>query len=201
MLQHILGHVHSPHSRYALLGISDARSVLIVNSMGAALQLVSGYVFVSMGFGAAGILFSFLLNVLFITGLSFLIARKSFQLCLGDLKYMKGIIKDALSNTPTPLAKTVIYSLSVVLLASLGVSQTEIGIFYIALMLSLVAGGFAANIAFMVIPASFASKTDMSTDSIRIGLSLTAPLIVTLMLLQTLFSPLSGLNMFLPGMY
>ena len=38
--------------RYALLGISDARSVLIVNSMGAAIQLVSGYVFVSIGFGA-----------------------------------------------------------------------------------------------------------------------------------------------------
>jgi O-antigen/teichoic acid export membrane protein len=167
--------------RYALLGISDARSVLVVNSMGAALQLLSGYVLVSIGFGAAGILFSFLLNVLFITGLSFLIARKSFQLCLGDLKYVKGIIRDALTNTPTPLAKTVIYSLSVVLLASFGVSQNEIGIFYIALMLSLVAGGFAANIAFMVIPASFASKTDMSSDSIRIGLSLTAPLIVTLM--------------------
>ena len=33
----------------------------------------------------------------------------------------------------------------------------------------------------MVIPASLDSKTDMSTDSIRIGLSLTAPLIVTLM--------------------
>jgi O-antigen/teichoic acid export membrane protein len=167
--------------RYALLGISDARSVLIVNSMGAALQLLSGYFFVSIGFGAGGILFSFLLNVLFITGLSFLIARKSFQLCLGDLKYVKGIIKDALTNTPTPLAKTVIYSLSVVLLASFGVSQTEIGIFYIALMLSLVAGGLAANIAFMVIPASIASKTDMSSDSIRIGLSLTAPLIVILM--------------------
>jgi O-antigen/teichoic acid export membrane protein len=167
--------------RYALLGISDARSVLIVNSMGAALQLLSGYIFVSIGFGAGGILFSFLLNVLFITGLSFLIARKSFQLCLGDLKYVKGIIKDALTNTPTPLAKTVIYSLSVVLLASFGVSQTEIGIFYIALMLSLVAGGLAANIAFMVIPASIASKTDMSSDSIRIGLSLTAPLIVILM--------------------
>jgi O-antigen/teichoic acid export membrane protein len=166
--------------RYALLGISDARSVLIVNSMGAAIQLASGYVFVSIGFGAAGILFSFLLNVLFITGLSFLIARKSFQLCLGDLKYMKGIIKDALTNTPTPLAKTVIFSLSIVLLASFGESQTDIGIFYIALMLSVVAGGFAANIAFMVIPASLASKTDMSTDSIRIGLSLTAPLIVTL---------------------
>jgi O-antigen/teichoic acid export membrane protein len=167
--------------RYALLGISDARSVLIVNSMGAAIQLVSGYVFVSIGFGAAGILFSFLLNVLFVTGLSFLIARKSFQLCLGDLKYMKGIIKDALTNTPTPLAKTVIFSLSVVLLASFGISQTDIGIYYIALMLSVIAGGFAGNIAFMVIPVSLAAKTDMSADSIRIGLSLTAPLIVTLM--------------------
>ena len=166
--------------RYVLLGISDARSVLIVNSMGAVLQLVSGFVFVSIGFSTAGILFSFLLNVLLVTGLSFLIARKSFRLCIGDLKYMKGIVKDAITNTPTPLAKTVIFSLSVVLLASFGVSQTDIGIFYIALMLSLVRG-FCSNIAFMVIPASFASKTDMSTDSIRIGLSLTAPLIVTLM--------------------
>jgi O-antigen/teichoic acid export membrane protein len=178
--------------RYALLGISDARSVLIVNSLGAALQLVSGYVFVSIGFGTAGILFSFFLNVLFVSVLLFLIARKSFQLCLGDLKYMKGIIKDALTNTPTPLAKTVIYSLSVVLLASFGVSQTEIGIFYIALMLSLVVGGFAANIAFMVIPVSFASKTDMSTDSIRIGLSLTAPLIVTLLVAPSSILALIG---------
>ena len=178
--------------RYALLGISDARSVLVVNSLGAALQLVSGYVFVSIGLGTAGILFSFFLNVLFVTALSFLIARKSFQLCLGDLKYMKGIIKDALTNTPTPLAKTVIYSLSVVLLASFGVSQTDIGIFYIALMLSLVVGGFAANIAFMVIPVSFASKTDMSTDSLRIGLSLTAPLIVTLLVVPSSILALIG---------
>jgi O-antigen/teichoic acid export membrane protein len=178
--------------RYALLGISDARSVLIVNSMGAAIQLLSGYVFVSIGLGAAGILFSFLLNVLFVTGLSFLIARRSFQLCLGDLKYMKTIIKDALTNTPTPLAKTVIFSLSVVLLASFGVSQTDIGIFYIALMLSLVAGGFAGNIAFMVIPASLSSKTDMSTDSIRIGLSLTAPLIATLVVAPSSILALIG---------
>lgn len=178
--------------RYVLLGISDAKSVLKVNSIGAALQLVSGYAFVSMGFGAAGILSSFLVNVLFITGMSFLIARKSFEFHLGDLKYVKGIFKDALMNTPTPLAKTVIYSLSVVLLASFGVSQSDIGVFYITLMLSLVAGGFAANIAFMVIPASLASKTDLSTDSIRIGLSLTAPLIVTLMVVPNSILSLIG---------
>jgi O-antigen/teichoic acid export membrane protein len=178
--------------RYALLGISDARSVLKVNSMGVVLQLVSGYVLVTMGFGSAGILFSFLLNVSFVTGLSFLVVRGSFQFRIGNFKYARGIIKDALVNTPTPLAKMVIYSLSVVLLASFGEPQSDIGVFYIALMLSLVAGGFAANIAYMVIPASRISKVDMSTDSIRIGLSLTAPLIVTLMVVPTPILSLIG---------
>jgi O-antigen/teichoic acid export membrane protein len=167
--------------RYALLGISDAKSVLRVNLMGTALQLISGYTLVTIGFGAAGILLSYLLDVLFVTGLSLLEAKKSFQFCLGELKYMMEIFKDALTNAPTPLAKATIYGLSVVLLALSGVPQSEIGIFYIALMLSMVAGGFAANIAFMAIPVSSDSRIDMSTDSIRIGLTLTAPLIVALM--------------------
>ncbi len=178
--------------RYVLLGISDARSVLKVNTMGAVLQLLSGYVLVTMGFGSVGILLSFLLNVLFITGLSFLVARASFQFNIGDLRYAIGIIKDALVNAPTPLAKIVIYSLSVVLLATFGIPQPEIGVFYIALMLSLVAGGFAANIAFMVIPVSLGSKRDMSTDSIRIGLSLSAPLIVILMVAPNYILSLIG---------
>lgn len=167
--------------RYALLGIYDARSVLIVNSIGATIQLGSGYFLVSGGFGAAGILLSFLINYAFITIFSFAVAKKSFKIRIGDLRYTKGILKDALVNMPTPLAKTVIYSLSVVLLASFGISPSDIGIFYIALMLSLVGGGFAANIALMVIPVSSVSKKDFSTESVRIGLSLTAPIIVALM--------------------
>jgi O-antigen/teichoic acid export membrane protein len=167
--------------RYALLGIYDARSVLIINSIGATIQLGSGYFLVAGGFGAAGILLSFLINYAFITVFTFAVAKKSFKLRIGDLRYSKGVLKDAIVNMPTPLAKTVIYSLSVVLLASFGISPSDIGIFYIALMLSLVGGGFAANIALMVIPVSSDSKKDLSTESIRIGLSLTAPIIVTLM--------------------
>jgi O-antigen/teichoic acid export membrane protein len=167
--------------RYALLGISDAKTVLIVNSIGATIQLGSGYLLVSTGYGTVGILLSFLINYAFITIFSFVVARKSFELRVGDVRYTKGVLKDALINMPTPLAKTVIYSLSVVLLASFGISPSEIGIFYIALMLSLVGGGFAANIALMAIPVSSASKKDFSTESIRIGMSLTAPIIVVLM--------------------
>jgi O-antigen/teichoic acid export membrane protein len=167
--------------RYALLGILDARTVLVVNSLGAALQLVSGCALVSLGYGATGILISFLANLLFITSLSFIVARRSFEFRMGELRYCKEILKDALANMPTPVAKTAIFSLSVVLLASYGINQSEVGVFYIALMLSIIAGGFAGNIAFMAIPASSATREDLSSDSIRIGLSMTSPLIVALL--------------------
>ena len=168
--------------RYALLGISDARSVLIINSIGAALQLAIGYFLVSIGYGALGILASFLVNVMLVTVLSFIIARRrSFELLLGSVRYTREILKDALINMPAPLAKTFIYSLSVVLLASFGINQSNVGTFYIALMVSFIAGGFGGNIAFMIIPISSTHKKDFSADSIRIGLTLTAPLIVALM--------------------
>jgi O-antigen/teichoic acid export membrane protein len=168
--------------RYVLLGISDAKSVLIINSTGAALQLAVGYSLVSIGFGALGILVSFLVNVMFVTIISFITARRrSFELFVGSLTYAREILNDALINMPAPLAKTFIFSLSVVLLAFFGISQSNVGTFYIALMVSFIAGGFAGNIAFMIIPISSNYKRDLSAESIRIGLTLTVPLIVALM--------------------
>src|SRR5919198_4112781 len=168
--------------RFALLGVSDAKSVLIINSSAAGLQLAVGYFLVSIGFGAFGILASFLVNVIFVTIISFIIARRrSFELLLGSLAYIREILNDALINMPAPLAKTFIFSLSVVLLAFFGISQSNVGTFYIALMVSFIAGGFAGNIAFMIIPISSTYKRDLSAESIRIGLTLTAPLIVALM--------------------
>jgi O-antigen/teichoic acid export membrane protein len=116
-----------------------------------------------------------------VTVLSFIVARKSFEFRINDLRYTKEILMDALANTPNSLSKVVIYTLSVVLLASIGVNQSEVGTYYIALMISLIAGGFAGNIALMVIPASSLTKTDLSIDSTRLGLSFTAPLVVALM--------------------
>jgi O-antigen/teichoic acid export membrane protein len=136
---------------------------------------------VYMGYGAAGILASFLLQFILVTVLSFIVARKSFEFRITDLRYAKEILIDALANTPNSLSKVVIYTLSVVLLASIGVNQSDVGTYYIALMISLIAGGFAGNIALMVIPASAIAKSDLSVDSTRLGLSFTAPLVVALM--------------------
>jgi len=167
--------------RFILLGNRDATSILRINLSGSVLQLVTGYITVYMGYGAAGILASFLLQFILVTVLSFVVARKSFEFRITDLRYAKEILMDALANAPNSLSKVVIYTLSVVLLASIGVNQSDVGTYYIALMISLIAGGFAGNIALMVIPASSIAKSDLSVDSTRLGLSFTAPLVVALM--------------------
>jgi O-antigen/teichoic acid export membrane protein len=68
----------------------------------------------------------------------------------------------------------------VILLASYGISDSDIGTFYIALMISIVGAGLASSMSFTVIPASSEYKADLSSGSLRIGLSLTAPLIAAL---------------------
>ena len=167
--------------RFALLGVSRVRTILLADVIGIGIRFISGYVLVTMSLGAQGILWSYLLSSLAVTGATMIIAAKSLGVTIGSIGYLKELARDGLANTPAKLSRMLVLSLSVVLLSSFGLDDSSIGIFYIALMVSVVAGGLAASIAFMVLPASTTSKTDLSTQSARIGLSLTAPLIAGLM--------------------
>jgi O-antigen/teichoic acid export membrane protein len=88
---------------------------------------------------------------------------------------MNGIV-----NMPSIFSRTLIVSLSVVLLASFGITSSEIGVFYIALMISVVASGLISSMAYMAIPLSSMTQTDLASRSIRIGISLTAPIMTVL---------------------
>jgi O-antigen/teichoic acid export membrane protein len=98
-----------------------------------------------------------------------------------DKRRIIEILKEGLSNAPSKLSRTMIITLSVILLASYGISDSDIGIFYIALMISIVGAGFASSMSFTVIPASSESKADLSSGSLRIGLSFTAPVVAALL--------------------
>lgn len=170
-------------SRFTLLGFSDAKSVLIIDILGIAIKLIIGYSLVSMGYGAFGILFSFLLQYLFLTIYAFVIIirrRSIIKFRPGDMKYFKEIIRDGLVNAPSKFSRLLIVSLSVVLLASFGINSSEIGTFYVALMITIVAASLSSSFSFMVIPASAEAKTDLSSGSFRIGLSLIVPFIAVL---------------------
>jgi O-antigen/teichoic acid export membrane protein len=167
-------------ARFALLGVSDVKRVLIIDIVGAGVKFVAGYALVSTGLGVFGVVMSILLNILFVTCAALFVVSKRFRFSLGNLGYVKEIIRDALANMPSKLSRILIFSLSIVLLASFGISNSDIGIFYLALMISVVTGGLTSSMAFMIIPPSSRSNTDLSSSSLRIGLSFTAPLIAAL---------------------
>lgn len=168
-------------SRFALLGVSDVRNILLIDLIGNALRFIIGYILIIEGFGTFGLLLSLFLQIAFVSGVTFAIASKRFTIALGSIRNVKEILRDGLSNTPSKLSRVLILSLSVVLLALLGIDESEVGKFYISLMISIFAGSLATSMAFMVIPTSSLVKTDLSSSSLRIGLSLTAPLIVLLL--------------------
>jgi O-antigen/teichoic acid export membrane protein len=167
-------------ARFALLGISQVKYVLMFEVIGTIIKFVSGYALVSMGYGAFGILIAFLIYTIAASVGLFFVARRSFQLRLGDRRFFKQITKEGLLNTPSKLSRMFIVNLSVVLLASFAIDSGDVGIFYISLMVSVAVTSFATSVAYMVIPASAHAKKDLTAGSLRIGLSLTVPIITAI---------------------
>jgi O-antigen/teichoic acid export membrane protein len=163
-----------------LLGLSKAKTILVLDIAGTALKFGSALAFISLGYGASGILLSFLIQAVVITCGTTIAGIRFFGIGFGDLSFIKEIVKDGLVNMPSKLSGLLVISLSVVMLASSGVESSEVGVFYIAMMVSIVVGSFASSLAFMSIPASSALHKDLSSGSLRIGLAFTAPIISAL---------------------
>jgi O-antigen/teichoic acid export membrane protein len=179
--------------RFALLGISNARSVLAFDVAATIAKFLAAYILLSMGFGAFGILISFMIASLVAAITMILIAGRRLSLRpVRDKRQIIEVIKEGLSNAPSKLSRTMIITLSVILLASYGISDSDIGIFYIALMISIVGAGLASSMSFTVIPASAESKSDLSSGSLRLGLSFTAPLIAALVVAPTAILSIIG---------
>jgi len=179
-------------ARFALLGISNSKIVLIIDLIGLGIKLPTGFFLVSISEGSMGILLAYLAEGAFITFTSLLILKKSFSFRLGDRAYFKATIKDALINSPAKWSKMVIVTLSIVLLAFLNINSSDIGIFYIALMITIVVAGFSVSMAYMVIPSSSAMQKDLSSSSLRISLSLTTPIVVALLVVPKSILSLIG---------
>src|ERR687896_643533 len=168
-------------ARFALLGLSNAKTVLIFDVLATFAKFLAAFILLSMGFGAFGILFSFVMASLIAAVGMLAVVRWRLPLTLvRDKRYIIEVLKEGLSNAPSRVSRILITTLSVILLASFGISDSDIGIFYIAMMLSVVGASLAFSMSFTVIPASTESKVDLSSSSLRLGLSLTAPVVAAL---------------------
>lgn len=168
-------------ARFGLLGISDSKTVLIIDTIGLGIKLSTGLLLVYMSFGALGMLLAYLFDFLFVTCVALLVAKKSFSFGFGNIKDFLETIKDALINTPAKYSKMIVINLSIVVLPLLNISSSEVGIFYIALTISVFVTSFASSMAYMVIPSSSIKSRDLSSESLRFSLSLITPIVVLLL--------------------
>lgn len=167
--------------RFALLGISNSKIVLIIDLIGVIIKLSTGFVLVLLEYGSLGILLAYLLEGFFVIFASLFFVLKSMSFRIGNMYYFKETIRDAMINTPAKYSKLVVVILSVVFLSVLNIGASDIGIFYVALMITIVVASFASSMAYMVIPTSITLKRDLSASSLRISLALTAPIVVALL--------------------
>jgi O-antigen/teichoic acid export membrane protein len=179
-------------TRFALLGVAKTKTVLLIDLTSIVLKFITGYALISVGLGALGLLLSFMFQSAFLTTATLVVAKRIFGFGLGNARYIKEIIGDALVNTPSKLSRMLMLSFSVVLLASFGISSSEISFFYLAFMISIVIGSLSSSMSFMVLPASAVSKADLSSDSLRVGLSFTAPMIVAVIVAPKLILSVIG---------
>ncbi len=79
-------------------------------------------------------------------------------------------------------------------MAVFGIEASQIGIFYMAITISLVVGGFATNVALMVIPASSKSDDNIAPSGLRIALTFTVPFVILLITHSSMILGLIGNN-------
>ena len=168
-------------ARFALLGMSDAKTVLVIDSIATPLKFVSAYILVSFNQGSAGILASIMIFNIFLAIVGIYLSTRVHGFSVFRIRNPCALLREGLVNIPVIISRTLIFTLTVILLASFGVDNAQIGTFYIALMISLFAGALVSSTAYMVIPHSSASGSDLSLVGARIALSLTVPIVSILL--------------------
>ena len=93
-------------ARYALLGISASRSVLVIDTISAVVKFVSAYFLVISGFTVLGVLLSFMLQALVSACIGLSLVNKIFGIRLASFKYVKDIFKEAVVNMPYIFSRT-----------------------------------------------------------------------------------------------
>ena len=167
-------------SRFTLLGLSDVKTVLVIDIIGTVIKFVFAYFLLTAGFAELGILAALLMQGLVVMGISLVMTIRILGLKVGSFREATVILKDGLANSMSKFSRMLVVNIGVVLLASFAVDKSEIGIFYVCSMISIVVSALASSIAYMAIPESTKLKMDLSQASLRLSLSLISPLIVAL---------------------
>ena len=167
-------------SKYALLGILSTKLVLIADIVATLTRFSVAIPLLMYGNQAVfAVVFGNFMSALLLCIIVTAGAVARLGTALGTRRELLVSIREALSNFPSKVARFSITPLAIILLTFAGVSASEIGIFFVALIISLAAGTLANSITTVSLPAS-REGADSFRLSLKLGLTLTSPFIVIL---------------------
>ena len=179
-------------SRSSVLGLLKSRLLLLYDAIGAGTRLAIGVILVFLGLGAIGILSATIAQTALIAAGLTAVCYRRVKFTLLPKASLKQLLTLGLSNLPSKVAQLTTANLSVVLLAGFTSDPAAVGLYYIALLISLVAGSLALSLATMAIPTSTLQGEDTTTTALRYGLGFTAPLLAALLVAPQLILALIG---------
>jgi len=169
-------------TRHSAIAIFQTKRVFIFDLIATISKFAVGVGLVAWGLGGIGIVTALIIHATVFSVPLLIVCTRKIGIKNGGWTNLAGMLRMGISNMPGRMSSLVIGPLSVVLLASLGTDPEDVGIFFLALAVSLVGGGFGITLARLVLPVSSAKRTDITLSSIRIGLFATVPVIVVLMI-------------------
>lgn len=184
-------------SRYGLIGFMQTKTVFFVDTASILLRIVVALLLMSNRSGEYAILIATLAQTTMLAvcfGTIFLLKH---GISLGNKRLLVAILREGISNFPGKISKLMIAPLSVILLGIVGMGTSDIGIFFISLIITIVAASFATSLA-MVSLSTSSGGVDTADTSLRLGIALTIPLIIILALFPEYVLGLIG-SSYVPG--
>lgn len=165
-------------SRYALMGIMATKQILIIDVVAIFVRFIVAVLLLENRQGVFAILLATLIQtiVLSVIPTMIFIGRIGFGF---STNMLRSILKEGLSNFPGKISKIMIAPISVILLGALKVDPANMGLFFISLIITVVAATFGTSLSTMSLSSAHKNK-DLMFYSLRFGMSFTAPLVPVL---------------------
>ena len=169
-------------SVHSLIGLQNAKMYFLMNIIGFSSRIVLMVPFLAHGFAGLGITAAVTASLVIVALFSTIIVAKKLGLekpASGSLRSLLGL---GMSNYPAALTALFV-SGGTVFLSILTRNPAQVGSFYIAMMISIAAGALGYGIAMAILPAlTRENSIRLKDEALRLGLALTIPLAIPLLI-------------------
>ena len=165
-------------SRYALMGMMATKQILLIDVLSICIRFTSAFFLLEIGEGVFAILFATLVQTIVLSTILSLIIVLKIGISFSS-SMLRSLLKEGLSNFPGKISKMMIAPISVILLGAMKVDPASMGLFFISLIIAVVAATFGTSLSTMSLSSAHKDK-DLMAHSLRFGTSLTAPLVTVL---------------------